>query len=486
MAEVDSHLDEEAEIPLPWWMRSRHALGSYFTSSLIHLLILLIMALYIIPISGRESGLEFAVDTVIESPVISDSLENFSIVPHAGESLQPVPQDVSIPAQKIVENPGTVEINLDVKELLLAAETAEVLEGLPQAGEFGGRTDKGRAAMSRAFGGNAGSEAAVANGLEWLKAHQREDGSWSFDHRCPHCDESCSHPGSLGNATVASTAMAMLCFVGAGHTHRKGAYQPQVRKGLDFIFAEAAKTSPPGDLRQITSGNSGMYTQGIVTILLCELHGLTRDREVGKLAFSCMKFIVDAQHPKTGGWRYQPGEEQGDTSVVGWQVMAQTSAKMSRITVSAKSRKLASTFLDSVQLEDGAFYGYTSPSKSPSTTAIGLLCRMYQGWGKDHPGLQKGVKFLSDHGPSRDNMYFNYYATQVMRHWGGEEWNRWNVVMRELLVQTQTKEGHGLGSWAPRDPHGHQGGRHYMTCLAILTLEVYYRHLPIYQQLPAE
>ena len=28
-------------------------------------------------------------------------------------------------------------------------------------------------------------------------------------------------------------------------------------------------------------------------------------------------------------------------------------------------------------------------------------------------------------------MYYNYYATQVMRHWEGEEWEKWNKVMRD-------------------------------------------------------
>jgi hypothetical protein len=83
-------------------------------------------------------------------------------------------------------------------------------------------------------------------------------------------------------------------------------------------------------------------------------------------------------------------------------------------------------------------------------------------------------------------MYFNYYATQVMHQWGGEEWTKWNNVMRERLVQTQKKTGHAAGSWDLADPHGGTGGRLYMTCLATMTLEVYYRHLPIYEKLDSK
>ena len=78
-------------------------------------------------------------------------------------------------------------------------------------------------------------------------------------------------------------------------------------------------------------------------------------------------------------------------------------------------------------------------------------------------------------------MYYNYYATQVLRHYGGEDWTNWNEVMREYLIETQSKNGHQEGSWFFDGPHGtQQGGRHFSTSMATMILEVYYRHLPIY------
>jgi hypothetical protein len=69
-----------------------------------------------------------------------------------------------------------------------------------------------------------------------------------------------------------------------------------------------------------------------------------------------------------------------------------------------------------------------------------------------------------------------------MHHWGGTEWRQWNAAMRDHLISTQSTAKHSAGSWAPRDPHSGPGGRLYMTCLAIMTLEVYYRHLPLFQE----
>jgi hypothetical protein len=151
-------------------------------------------------------------------------------------------------------------------------------------------------------------------------------------------------------------------------------------------------------------------------------------------------------------------------------------------------------FLNKIQTDDGAAYGYANRNDRPkdgATTAIGLLCRMYFGWKKDNPALQRGVENLAKRGPStgaQTDMYYNYYATQVLHHWEGEEWEKWNKVMRDFLIETQAKKGNETGSWYFDDPsdHGTQGQRLYVTSLATMTLEVYYRHLPLYQKASTE
>jgi hypothetical protein len=283
-----------------------------------------------------------------------------------------------------------------------------------------------------------------------------------------------------------------LCFLGAGHTHTEGRFQEPVTKGLKYILDKAKRDETLLDLREI-EGGPGMYAQGLASIVLCEAWGLSKDPALKQPAQFALNYIAAAQHPQKGGWRYEYRPAEGDTSVVGWQVMALTSGRMSDLRVPTKTRQLATKFLDTVQEPGGAFYGYTSPGRQPSTTAVGLLCRMYLGWKHDHAGLGEGVAYLSQIGPSAENLYYNYYATQVMHHWGGPEWTKWNEKLREQLVSTQDHHGHAAGSWSPvnadgtrRDPHGDAGGRLYATCLSILTLEVYYRHLPLYQRQAVE
>ena len=68
-----------------------------------------------------------------------------------------------------------------------------------------------------------------------------------------------------------------------------------------------------------------------------------------------------------------------------------------------------------------------------------------------------------------------------MKNWGGAEWDRWNGRLRDDLIAWQGVEGDDKGSWAPRDrdDYSKAGGRLLTTCLATLTLEVYYRYRPL-------
>jgi hypothetical protein len=68
----------------------------------------------------------------------------------------------------------------------------------------------------------------------------------------------------------------------------------------------------------------------------------------------------------------------------------------------------------------------------------------------------------------------------------GASWERWNVKIREGLISMQEKENTcAKGSWDPFQPlpdtWSRTAGRLYLTSLSILTLEVYYRYLPMYR-----
>lgn len=521
------------------WYEYRDAFGTYTVSTLFHAVIALILALILIPPEDRE-GLLNIISTIAEEEAEQEELDIEEFVPEPEEEPENLevdenPIDVSI-AESVTESETPFEFNInDLAPTLVIEDHASFasIANIKMASELGGRSKAVRGALLKMYGGTPESEAAVVAGLKWLVRHQNPDGSWSFDHRRSACGEYCTLPGSLKNCQMGATSMALLAFLGAGHTHHSGDYQPQVQNGLRYLLYNM---KPDGDLRA-PSGQGNMYVQGLGAIALCEAFAMVAEKyhekrtsrrtartksrtkqkdsatkststadkkkaaqakrkmnprlrtknllqDAGWLQNAAQKavnFIILAQDKRGGGWRYRPGKG-GDTSVVGWQVMALQSARASKLLVVPQITLDGAThFLNSVQTDYGSKYGYTKPGSGLATTSIGLLCRMYLGWGHESEALAKGVSFLGSRGPSK-SMYHNYYATQVLHHWGGEEWTKWNEVMREQLISTQAKAGHAEGSWSPAGDghHGGSGGRLYTTCMSIMTLEVYYRHLPLY------
>ena len=347
-----------------------------------------------------------------------------------------------------------------------------IASAIPPGGGLEGRSRRQSIAFSR--GATPESEAAVERGLNWLVAHQFNNGSWHFDFTQDGgaCNGYCRNPGTNGSSTGA-TAMALLAFYGAGYTHRAGPHQEPLNRGLYYLVRRMLQTEHGGDLQEGT-----MYAQGLSTIALCEAYAMSGDEDLRPYAEQAIRFILYAQDKKGGGWRYSPGEP-GDTTMHGWQLMALKSASLAGLSVPSPAWHRAGDFLDSVQADGGAAYGYRTPQRLPTTSAVGLLCRMYMGWDK-REALARGVSNLERAGPSKTNIYYDYYATQVMHHYGGSPWKRWNAKMRDYLIATQAAVGHEAGSWHFEDQHGDVGGRLYTTAMAVMTLEVYYRYMPLY------
>ena len=326
---------------------------------------------------------------------------------------------------------------------------------------------------------------AIARSLTWLARHQLPGGGWSlttYNSRCK--DSTCTGPGDIPS-DAAATAMGLLPFLGAGQTHQKGVYRKTVNGGIYWLLHNQ---KPDGDLR----AGSTMYAHGLATIALCEAYGMSRDSAVGAAAQRAVDFICAAQNQKTGGWRYQPGDE-GDTSVVGWQIMALKSAQIAGLKVPPAVFDRTRLFLRSASSGvegslGGGRFGYTpGTGATPTMTAVGLLCFQYMGSPRKDPAMVDGTEFLMASQPdaATRNLYYWYYATQVMHNQPGPEWDAWNRKIRRILIDTQAKEGCAAGSWDAKSPSadvwGTRGGRLMMTSLSALTLEVYYRYLPLYQ-----
>jgi len=355
---------------------------------------------------------------------------------------------------------------------------------------FPGRSGATKSQLLKKGGGNDESERAVARGLAWLARQQRPDGSWVYD---------------AGNKeeVVAATGMALLPFLAAGETHKKnGKYQKTVANGLAFLLKNVQVSGPNAGK---FTGAGNMYAHAIGTVALCEAYGMTKDKGLLLAGAQAAINYIQRGQGANGSWGYQPNTN-GDTSIVGWQIQALEAAKLSKdIIVADAVIKKAIAFLDFAGAGSRkSAYGYqdnAAAAPGTSLTAVGLLSRYYiDGWGPDNAGMAEGVAGLMKRAPGPGakpalDMYYYYYATQVVHFFEGDEWKTWNEGqkqpdgsrkggMRDWLIELQfKKDGANLGSWEPEAGFiGRSCGRLGTTCMCLLTLEVYYRHLPLYKR----
>ena len=463
---------------------------SVLVSFIVHLGLLLILAIWSVGLgagrgqgltieSGQSSGSEFEsfqIDSsqIQEAPVDSvqesSSLKSRSLEERLSEYVEQNDETTSGLS-------GSLEI---AQQAAMAASSSAAGGGLGFAQtSLAGRSKTNRSALVQQNGGNEQSEQAVAWALDYLARHQLNDGSWSMSFE-DSCDGNCV-PGCEGKDPYrfGATGLALMCFLGAGHTQNDEQYGEVVTKGIYFLQQSLRRTSDSGYWVD-TVASAQMYEHGIATLALCEAYQMTQAGELKESCQLAINFILKAQY-RDGGWDYHPGRP-GDLSIAGWQVLALKSAAATDLVVPAEAVQGVDRFLDSNRAGEFMFR-YRGGKPTKSMTAIGVLLQIFRGKTKDARSVANGIEYLSNQGPSGVDMYYNYYATQALFQIGGRSWKNWNYYMRDLLVKTQSPSGHLRGSWMFEGDHSNKvGGRFYSTCMACLILEVYYRYLPVYGQ----
>ena len=484
-------------------------------SMLVHIIVLLSMALVVNEVPKPEAprmitasapeveeNFEEFEDVVEDQPVVHDQeTAELMILPASAEVRE---VEVVTQADELDASQTSVEIadiSMDVAastDLLSAVGTT----GGTAAG-LGGRTSSAiRADMVRS--GMRGIYTAelekqidndTENSLHWLWEHQWPDGGWSFDcSKHPSCQGQCENPKNKHhlNDRVAATALALWPSLMKGYIHggarpkTKIDHRPKIEMGLAFL----ARNVIEGKGKAYRQGGD-MYSQALAAAVLSEGYAMSQDKRLQLPAQLAIDFIQAAQDPNGGGWGYQP-KSPGDTSVVAWQMVALKSANMSYLRVAPLTVKKAVMFLDAVQSDGGAAYGYNDvKSVRPSMVGAGLLCRIFTGWKSDNDSLIRGARSLAKRGPTGD-MYYTYYATQVLYHLQNQlpaEWAAWQTALIPMLHKSQVTEGHQKGSFFKgfdTDYAASVGGRLYITSMATMTLEVYFGKGVIYAKEAAD
>lgn len=282
---------------------------------------------------------------------------------------------------------------------------------------------------------------------------------------------------------LAITGLALTSFLATGHAHDVGRYGVTIRRAIDYLVRQAPEDGYFGKV-----DGSRMYGQAIVVTALCQAYGLEQDgsrRAAMRAALvAAVKVILDAQNMKkdethVGGWRYEPGSADSDLSVSAWNAIALRAARDIGLDVPDAALADAAAYVKRCAHAAGGFAYQPARKPSAAMTAAGMLALSLVSTG-DVPEMTAGATFLREQpigDATRFPYYSMYYANQAAHRVGGETWKVVSRAAQERLLRTQLPSGAWPQSSSPEEP-----GEVYATAMAVLTLSVPQRVLPVYER----
>ncbi len=313
---------------------------------------------------------------------------------------------------------------------------------------------------------------AVDRGVEYLARNQLPDGSWL---------------SPMGKNT-GILSLAVMALLAAGHEPGRGPYGEVIDRAIRFILDHQRD----GMLITADTSHGPMYEHGISTLLLGEILGMVNEERPGyekisRVHRAAVNLILRAQNvPKepssAGGWRYTPTAIDSDLSMTGWQLLALRAAQDAGLAVPKKNIDQAVLYVKRCAHPSGGFAYMPGGDPNIARTGTGILaleiCGDFQS-----PEAKKGGEWLLKNPLELKGPFFYYsvyYSSQAMYQLGGELWERWRPRSEGILLENQKPDG----SWPapPNETHEHQAGPAYTTAMAVLSLTVDYKYLPIYQR----
>ena len=314
-------------------------------------------------------------------------------------------------------------------------------------------------------------DASIRNALKWLSRAQTASGAWEAE--------------DYGRST-ATTSLAVLAFMAAGHVPAEGPYGRVIERGIAWVLSQQQGNGLLVGERQ---SHGPMYSHGIATLMLAEVCGMVTGDLSDRVRVSlekAVRLVVNAQNsPKAGqhdgGWRYQPTSRDSDLSVTAWQLLALRAAKDIGCDIPGRNIDRAISYIKRLRVERDGGFGYMSSNGATVTRAgTGIVALEVCGEHRTAETLAAARYILARPLTNHEHYFYYgaYYCTVGMYKVGGEQWQQ----ARPVLYQTILKEQKTAGFWSPQDGSERRAGPVYATALALLALCIEYGYLPIYQR----
>ena len=319
---------------------------------------------------------------------------------------------------------------------------------------------------------------AVRRALEWLRTHQRKDGSI----------------GEEAKHRVATTALATLAFFASGSTQHDGRYAPSIKKAVAWLRSQQADENDVKEkafvgLIGVRSSHSFHYGHAIATWALIEARQRGDDKTLDEPIANALIYISRARNPYKV-WRYYPRDGDNDSSVTAWMTTVLRRARDTGVLPEEMrdSLKYAEAWYEEVTNPNDGRCGYTKRGERParnvksahawpataseSLTALGLAIRLEDGAKlAKKPILFKSIACLNESPPRWDkargttDLYYWYWGARAYAH-APQRLKAW----RDQLVDTLLPQQQDNGSWPSESVWGSDGGPVYSTSLAAMSL----------------
>jgi hypothetical protein len=297
-------------------------------------------------------------------------------------------------------------------------------------------------------------EKVIEKALGFLAIRQNADGSWSDGY----------------GKNVGINSLILMAFMSMGNLPGEGKYGDVVAKGVDWIMSQ----SKDSGLIQNTDngGGNAMYGHGLSTLMLSEVWGQTRRKDIGEKLRKAVDLIVRVQGPK-GTWGYYSKVEDGDTSVTVMQTFALKSAHEAGMYVPKVTMDKAIAGIKSRFDEKTSMYGYGGPDNNIDSGNVGSHAAgtcIIQICGEKDPKYvvtptQRCIDVIEKHKPF--NAYFLYYGSVCTYYAGAKQYKKWCETMIPLVTKKQGASG--------------EIGDNLSTAWSVLSLSLPYRYIPVYQ-----
>ncbi|MFH1421779.1 MAG: hypothetical protein ABIH42_03580 [Planctomycetota bacterium] len=340
--------------------------------------------------------------------------------------------------------------------------------------EIARKTDYGKRFLPKEEFVNPDITACITAGLAYLASVQQPDGSWKIELE-----------GQDVLDSVGVTGLALLAFIGEGHTTVVGTYKEVVSKSVGFLTSIQQEDGLIGN----SDYKLHRYSHAVCTLALCEIKVLTEDSALAPVCEKAVNYILKIL--ETGAaWKLTADASDGNTQLSTWMLLALLSAKRGGISYKEGLLLVPLNHFNKVTDEKGrANY---SPPQDPSKperqspkyqsmltdTACVTFGRLALGISLSDTRLKASILFLRDNQPNKARLNYMYYFFGAAAKFQIDEqgYKEWLWPLKSILLSLQLPEGDKKGSWDIGQYADIHSGRIGETAFAIMALQVPYHH----------